>query len=213
MPFTMPLETTEMTDSLLESNVAADPIEEFTRWYDAARPVAVGDDNAFTLATATPDGKPSARIVLLKEYDDSGFVFYTNYGSRKSDELGLNARAAMLFWWPRRGEQVRIEGGVEKVSAIESDAYFATRSRMSQLGAWASVQSRPLESRAELEERVQMFEREYEGEDIPRPPHWGGFRLVPDYFEFWRNGDARLHDRLCYERDDDGNWQLYRLNP
>lgn len=202
-----------MTETLRESDLDPNPFIQFGEWYNAARPVAVGDDNAFTLATTTPDGQPSARVVLLKEYDERGFVFFTNYGSRKSDELGLNARAAMLFWWPNRGEQVRIEGEVEKVSAIESDAYFATRSRMNQLGAWASVQSRLLESREELENRVKMFERDFDGQDIPRPPHWGGFRVVPHAFEFWRNGEARLHDRFRYELDRDDNWQVTRLNP
>ncbi|MDX1442318.1 MAG: pyridoxamine 5'-phosphate oxidase [Gammaproteobacteria bacterium] len=202
-----------MADPLRESDLDPNPVEQFTRWYEEARKVAVGDDTAMTLATATPEGQPSARIVLLKEYDDKGFVWFTNYGSRKSDELGMNAKAALLFWWPNRREQVRIEGEVEKISAIESDGYFASRGRMSQLGAWASVQSRPLESREELEERVKMFERDFEGKEIPRPPHWGGFRLVPHAFEFWRDGEARLHDRFRYEKDEDGNWDITRLNP
>ena len=202
-----------MADRLLETHLDPNPIAQFSRWYEEARKVAVGDDNAMTLATATPEGQPSARIVLLKEYDDKGFVWFTNYGSRKADELGLNAKAALLFWWPNRKEQVRIEGEVEKISAIESDGYFASRGRTSQLGAWASVQSRPLESRKELEDRMKMFERDFEGKDIPRPPHWGGFRLVPHAFEFWRDGESRLHDRFRYERDDDGNWDITRLNP
>lgn len=202
-----------MADTLTEKDLDPNPVQQFTRWYEEARKVAVGDDNAFTLATATHEGQPSARTLLLKEFDDKGFVFFTNYGSRKADELGLNAKAAMLFWWPNRGEQVRIEGEVEKISAIESDAYFASRSRSSQLGAWASVQSRPLESREELEERVKMFERDFEGKEIPRPPHWGGFRLVPHAFEFWRNGEARLHDRFRYERNSEGDWEITRLNP
>jgi pyridoxamine 5'-phosphate oxidase len=166
-----------------------------------------------TLATATPDGVPSARIVLLKGADARGFVFYTNMESRKSEELTANARAALLFHWKPLGRQVRIEGHVERVTGAEADAYYATRPRISRLGAWASDQSRTLPDRAELERRLADYEAKYPGEDIPRPPHWSGFRIVPERFEFWQNMPFRLHDRTVYTKAASGGWTIGKLFP
>jgi pyridoxamine 5'-phosphate oxidase len=165
-----------------------------------------------TLATASAAGAPSARMVLLKGVDDDGFVFFTGYESRKGDELAENPRAALVFYWQPLGRQVRVEGIVERVSEAESAAYFATRPRASRLAAWTSRQSRPLESREELERRYAELEREHEGRDVPLPPHWGGFRVRPDAIEFWEHRDSRLHDRVRYTRARDG-WAAQRLWP
>jgi pyridoxamine 5'-phosphate oxidase len=171
------------------------------------------DANAMTLATTTPDGTPSARIVLLKGADERGFVFYTNQQSRKGEELAANARAALLFHWKPQGRQVRIEGRVEHATAAEADSYYATRARLSRLGAWASDQSRPLAERAELERRLAAVEAKYPGEDIPRPPHWSGFRVIPERFEFWQNMPFRLHDRTVYTKSANGGWTVGKLFP
>jgi pyridoxamine 5'-phosphate oxidase len=165
-----------------------------------------------TLATATADGAPSARMVLLKGADEDGFVFFTGYGSRKAEELAANPRAALVFYWQPLGRQVRVEGPVERVSKEESAEYFATRPRGSQLAAWTSRQSRPLGDRAELERRYADVEREHEGREVPLPPHWGGFRLRPDAIEFWEHRDNRLHDRFRYTRAREG-WDAARLWP
>ena len=165
-----------------------------------------------TLATAAEDGRVSARIVLLKHYDADGFVFYTNLGSRKSMQLESNPRAALLFWWPVLQREIRIEGAVTRVPDAEADAYFATRPRGSQLGAWASRQSAPLDSRATLAARLEEIEQRHAGTTVPRPPFWGGWRVVPDWFEYWHEGDARLHDRITYTRDS-GGWSVQRLYP
>ena len=172
---------------------------------------AVDMPEATALATATPDGRPSVRMVLLKGADERGFAFFTNYESRKGRELADNPRAALLFHWQPLGRQVRVEGGVERVDAAESEAYFRTRPLGSRLAAWASPQSRPLADRAELE-RLYADAAERFGEDVPLPPNWGGFRLVPDVYEFWQHGDDRLHDRVRYERDATG-WSRTRLAP
>jgi pyridoxamine 5'-phosphate oxidase len=171
------------------------------------------DANAMTLATATPDGQPAARIVLLKGADARGFVFYTNTESRKGEELAANAQAALLFHWKPQGRQVRIEGRVEHVSDPEADAYYASRARISRLGAWASDQSRPLGERAELERRLAAYEAKYPGDDIPRPPHWSGYRIVPRRIEFWQSMPFRLHDRTVYTRRPDGGWTIGKLFP
>jgi len=194
-----------------------DPFAKFHEWMAAAEQSEPNDPNAMTVATATADGTPSARIVLLKGIDAAeterrGFVFFTNRESRKGGELAANPRAALLFHWKTLGRQVRIEGGIEQASDAEADAYYATRVRVSRLGAWASDQSRPLASRAELERRLAEYEARYPGEDIPRPPYWGGYRLVPGYFEFWQNMPFRLHDRITYTRSDEG-WTVGRLYP
>jgi pyridoxamine 5'-phosphate oxidase len=166
-----------------------------------------------TLATATPDGIPSARIVLLKGADARGFVFYTNTQSRKGDEITANAQAALLFHWKTLGRQIRIEGLVERVTSAEADTYFATRPRISRLGAWASDQSRDLPERTELERRLAHYEASYPGDDIPRPPHWSGYRIVPARFEFWQNMPFRLHDRTIYTKSAANGWMISKLFP
>ena len=190
-----------------------DPFARFQAWLTAAEASEPNDPNAMTLATATADGRPSARMVLLKGVDDRGFVFYTNRESRKGAELAANAHAALLFHWKSLRRQVRVEGAAEEVSAAESDAYFASRPRLSRLGAWASDQSRPLSSRAVLVGRVAELELRYKFGEIPRPPHWGGYRLVPEAFEFWQDMPYRLHDRSRLIRAADGGWDESRLFP
>ena len=182
-----------------------------TRWFEEARGSALAVPEAMALATATPEGRPSVRMVLLKGADERGFAFHTNYESRKGVELTANPHAALLFHWQPLGRQVRVEGRVERIPAEESEAYFRTRPLGSRLAAWASPQSRPLADRAELE-RLYAEARERFGEDVPLPPTWGGFRLVPEAYEFWEHGDDRLHDRVRYERDGDG-WTRTRLAP
>lgn len=200
-----------MTQALSEKMLSKDPYRQFATWYEEARPLVIGDPTQMTLATADASGRPSARIVLLKEFDSEGFVFFTNYQSRKGTDLESNPQAALLWWWAKQGRQVRIEGTVEKISAAESDAYFASRARGSQLGAWASEQSMPLADRATLEARVAEYDKRF-GDKVPRPPHWGGYRLRPDHFEFWQDGENRLHDRFVFEPEN-GNWKIERLNP
>jgi pyridoxamine 5'-phosphate oxidase len=192
--------------------LSQDPLELFEHWFAEAKRAGVEVPEAMTLATATGGGVPSARMVLLKGADEDGFVFYTGYGSRKSDELEENPRAALVFYWRPLGRQVRVEGSVERVSEPESAAYFATRPRGSQLAAWASLQSRPLGRREELDRRYAELEREYEGRDVPLPPHWGGYRLHPEAIEFWEHRENRLHDRLRYTRAREG-WNVEMLSP
>jgi pyridoxamine 5'-phosphate oxidase len=194
------------------ANVADDPIAQFRVWFAAALAAGIPDVNGMTLATADAEGRPHARIVLLKEVDDRGFVFYTNYESDKGRELAGNPRAALAFWWQPLHRQVRVEGTVEQVSGAESDAYFAARSRESRIGAIASPQSRVLASRAELDDRVADVERQLGDGDPARPPWWGGYRVVPERIEFWQGQPNRLHDRVQYCRDERG-WVLERLAP
>ncbi|HMD44556.1 MAG TPA: pyridoxamine 5'-phosphate oxidase [Acidimicrobiales bacterium] len=196
---------------LLEAEAAADPVTQFTRWFDEAALVSPMPE-ALAVATVGADGRPSVRMVLLKGWDDSGFVFYTNYASRKGIELAADPHAALLAHWLALGRQVRIEGPAHRVPAAESDAYWATRPRGSQLSAVASDQSRPVADRAELEEAVAALEAELGGRPVPRPPWWGGYRVVPEAVEFWQNRSDRLHDRLVYlgERD---RWRVERLAP
>lgn len=191
---------------------ADDPVRLFQDWMAEAARTEPNDPNAMTLATCTPDGRPSARIVLLKDVDARGFVFYTNHQGRKGREVLANPFAALLFHWKTLGRQVRVEGGVEGVTDDEADAYYATRPRVSRLGAWASEQSRPLASRAELERRVAEFDARFPGESIPRPPHWSGFRVVPERVEFWQDMPFRLHDRRLYTRAGEG-WTTQALYP
>jgi len=197
---------------LLENDLAGEPLEQFRRWYADAEGAGLRAPQAMALATAGVDGAPSVRMVLLKGADEQGFVFFTGYGSRKGGELEANPLAALLFHWDALGRQVRVEGHVERVSAEESDAYFATRPRGAQLAATASRQGRVLANRAQLDEAVAGLERELEGRDVPRPEHWGGYRLRPETYEFWQHRDDRLHDRLRYRRDGDA-WLLERLAP
>ena len=193
--------------------LVTDPFARFGEWMAEAEATEPSDANAMTVATAGLDGAPSARIVLLKAVDARGFVFYTNKESRKADELAANPRAALLFHWKSLGRQVRIEGRVTDVTAAEADAYFASRLRISRLGAWASDQSRPLPDRATLERRLAEQEARYPGDDIPRPPFWSGYRVVPDRFEFWQNMDFRLHDRTVYTLAGDVRWAVGKLYP
>jgi pyridoxamine 5'-phosphate oxidase len=187
------------------------PIEHFARWFAEAA-AKEPEANAMTVATAAPGGMPAARMILLKGVDDRGFVFYTNLDSRKAAELSENPHVALCFHWKSLGRQVRVEGVVEAVSEREADAYFATRPRESQLGAWASDQSRPLARRSVLEERVAAAEKRFAGGPIPRPPHWSGYRVLPSRVEFWEARPFRLHDRLVYVRDDNA-WRNERLYP
>ncbi|SAI65767.1 pyridoxamine 5'-phosphate oxidase [Bordetella ansorpii] len=196
---------------LLEDEAAASPFDQFSLWFDQALAARVPEPNAMTLATVDADGQPSARIVLIKGYDERGFVFFTNYESRKGREIAANPRAALLFFWQPLERQVRIEGRMEFTSAEESDAYYASRPVGSRLGAWASEQSRPV-TREVLEARERDYRERY-GDQPPRPPHWGGYRLVPTAFEFWQGRPSRLHDRLRYRPDGKSGWQIDRLAP
>ena len=197
---------------LHELAVNRDPIAQFKNWYSHARRTGVPLPDSFTLATVTPDGKPDARMLLLKGVDEKGFVFYTNYGSRKGDEIAKNPSAAMVFHWNQLFRQVRIEGRLEKVTTQESEAYFHSRLRGSQVGAWASLQSSIISDREELEKKVAEYEAKFKGQAVPLPPSWGGFRLTPERIEFWQGRPSRLHDRLCFVREA-GSWKIFRLSP
>jgi pyridoxamine 5'-phosphate oxidase len=188
------------------------PMDLFAEWFREAEDAGVEVPETMTLATADSNGAPSARMVLLKGADEDGFVFYSGYVSRKAGELERNPRAALVFYWRPLGKQVRVEGRVERVSEAESAAYFATRPRGSQVAAWASQQSEPLTGREDLDRRYAELEREYEGREVPLPPHWGGFRLRPDAIEFWQHRDNRLHDRIRYTRAREG-WRSELLSP
>lgn len=205
---------TDQPAALTKSNVEANPIRQFRVWMDEVRGHGVSEQDAIsmTLSTATEGGEPDARIVLLKSFDDRGFVFYTNYQSRKGKELHNNPRACLLFYWSQLWRQVRIEGVVEKVSEAESNTYFQSRPVGSKLGAWASNQSDVVASRAALEKRFTELQERF-GEDVPRPPHWGGYRVTPTAIEFWQGQENRLHDRLRYSLQEDGSWLIERLGP
>ena len=201
-----------VTAGLPEATADRDPIDLFGEWFEAATEAGLYLPEAMTLATCTPDGRPSARMVLLKGFDARGFVFYTNYGSRKAVELIENPHAALVLHWGVLQRQVRIEGTVTKVSEEESYAYFSSRARGSRIGAWASKQSALLEERQTLEERVKEYEKQFEGSDVPLPPFWGGFRIAPARVEFWQGRANRLHDRLVFVQGTDG-WETVRLYP
>jgi len=201
-----------VTVGLRELEAGTDPIALFGDWFEAAKRAGVFMPEAMALATATKDGAPSVRLVLLKRYDARGFVFFTNYESRKADELAENPRAALALHWHVLERQIRIEGAVERIPHDESFAYYRTRGRGSRIGAWASEQSRPLSSRAELEARVREFDRKFPGDDVPLPDFWGGYRVIPERIEFWQGKANRLHDRLLYTKTD-GGWSVTRLYP
>jgi pyridoxamine 5'-phosphate oxidase len=202
-----------MPRSLTEADLVEDPIALFERWYADAAAAGAPQVDAMTLATATAAGRPSARTVLLKGVDERGFRFFTNYESRKGGELAENPYAALVMLWPVLERQVRVTGPVQRLAPEESDAYFATRPRGSQLGAWASQQSRPIADRGELEARWREHEERYAEGAVPRPPQWGGFRVVPEAIEFWQGRPDRMHDRFAYTRTAEGGWERVRLQP
>lgn len=190
-----------------------DPIDRFRKIFELAREKVTVDPTALTLSTCTRDGYPSSRIVLLKDVSEQGFVFFTNYHSRKSREMTENPRAALCFYWPEINHQIRVEGTISKIHMRESDAYFETRPRLSQVSAWASDQSQPLRSRQDLLARVADLEKKYEDKPVPRPSFWGGYLVRPTRIEFWINGEFRLHDRFLYTQEQNGSWFIQRLNP
>lgn len=199
--------------SLLESDVATNPYNQFEKWFKEALNAEVLEPNAMTLATANTNGIPSARIVLLKEFTDEGFVFYTNYESQKGKEIESNPYAALIFFWADLERQIRIEGVVEKVSEEESNHYFLSRPKGSQLGALTSPQSQTISSREFLEERLAELEKEYEDKEVIKPEHWGGYRVIPNRIEFWQGRSSRLHDRIVYIQEKDQSWKFERLAP
>jgi pyridoxamine 5'-phosphate oxidase len=198
---------------LNEADIDPDPIRHFATWFEEAAAAGLYQPEAMTLATVSPEGRPSARMVLLRGFDGRGFTFFTNYDSRKARDLAARPWAALVLFWAELHRQVRVDGRVELTSAEESDAYFTGRARGSQLSAWASPQSEVLEGRGVLERRVEELARQYEGRPVPRPPRWGGYRVVPDSIEFWQGRENRLHDRLCFRRRADGGWGIVRLAP
>lgn len=204
---------TDYTAGTLEAHdLDPDPFTQFGRWLEVALSADLIEPNGMTLSTVGQDGRPSSRVVLLRGYSREGLVFYTNYDSRKGRELAHNPFACLGFWWPPLERQIRVEGRVERVSPEQSDAYFASRPYESQLGSAASPQSQEIASRAVLEERIARLRERYP-QAVPRPAHWGGFRLVPDRFEFWQGRKSRLHDRFAYIQEPDGSWKLARLAP
>ncbi|MGB3757319.1 MAG: pyridoxamine 5'-phosphate oxidase [Rivularia sp. (in: cyanobacteria)] len=198
---------------LSETEIDSNPFAQFKEWFDRALSADILEPNAMMVATTTPEGKPSARMVLLKDFDARGFVFYTNYNSDKAQELAENPQAALVFWWAELQRQIRISGRVEKVSDQESDKYFYSRPLNSRLGAWASNQSEVIKSREVLEQNLEELKEKYQDREIPRPSHWGGIRVIPAEIEFWQGRSSRLHDRLVYTRMEDGSWKIERLSP
>ena len=198
---------------LREKDLSSDPLIQFDLWYEDAVKAELIHPNAFTLATSTNDGKPSSRVLLLKGFDERGFVFYTNSHSKKGGDLSVNPFAAISFWWGKLERQVRIEGAIEKVSSDEADEYFSSRPRGSQIGAWASEQSSVIDSRDTLDQQFQEYENKYKDMTVPRPPYWDGYRLIPNLIEFWQGRENRLHDRIQYILQADGTWNKERLAP
>ena len=213
MVFLESLRSNYALSGLNETDLLDTPFQQFQRWLEQAIAAKLPEPNAMTLATLSTEGKPIARMVLLKGLDEKGFVFYTNYDSAKGKQLTETDSAALVFWWAGLERQVRVEGTVEKVSSEESDAYFQSRPKASQLGAWASPQSQVIENRDVLEKRLAQLEEKYATEKVPRPPHWGGFRVIPTAIEFWQGRPSRLHDRIRYELDEKGDWFYQRLAP
>lgn len=197
---------------LTEKDTDSDPIAQFRRWFGEVLAADLHEPNAMILATSTPEGRPSARVVLLKGFDERGFVFYTNFEGRKGKQLEANPNCALVFYWAALERQVRVEGHARRVPGKEADEYFRSRPRGSQLGAWVSEQSRPVGGREALEEKLRWLEAEYEGREVPRPQFWGGYRVEPDSIEFWQGRENRLHDRLVY-RLSGGEWGRERLQP
>ena len=213
MVFLESLRSNYALSGLNETDLLETPFQQFQLWLEQAIAAELPEPNAMTLATLSEQGKPIARMVLLKGLDEKGFVFYTNYDSAKGKQLTETDSAALVFWWAGLERQVRVEGTVEKVSSTESDAYFQSRPKASQLGAWASPQSQAIENRDILEKRLAKLEEKYATEKVPRPPHWGGFRVIPSAIEFWQGRPSRLHDRIRYELDEKGDWFYQRLAP
>jgi pyridoxamine 5'-phosphate oxidase len=200
-------------DSLDESAVDPDPIRQFHAWFEQATAAGIAEPHAMTVATVSPEGRPSARIVLMRGFDERGFVFYTNYQSRKGREIEANPFASLVFFWQPMERQVRVEGRVEFASEAESDEYFRGRPTGSKLGAWVSNQSGVVPGRAALETELEAIRLRFPVDEIPRPPHWGGYRVVPDSIEFWQGRRSRLHDRLLYRKAPQGDWRIERLAP
>lgn len=196
-----------------ESSADPNPFTQFELWFEDAVRHIDQDPNAMILATADASGQPTARTVLLKGFDEQGFLFYTNYNSRKSKAIEQNSKVALTFYWPDLMRQIQIHGSAEKVSSEMSDLYFSSRPEGSRLGAWASDQSSPVSSRAELEQQLQHYEKKFSGREIPRPPHWGGYRVIPFRIEFWQGRLNRLHDRISYDKNEQGSWTIERLSP
>jgi len=202
-----------ISKSLSEKRLSDNPFVVFSEWLQQAESGGVEMPEAMVLSTIDANGNPSSRMVLLRGMNERGFIFYTNYHSRKSREIERNHKVSLLFYWETLGRQVRIEGMAEKVSDEVSDGYFRTRPRENQIAAWASDQSEPVPDRETLEDRFRMMKKKFSGKPVPRPPHWGGYLVIPRRFEFWQQGEHRLHDRIVYELQSDGKWERYRLYP
>lgn len=202
-----------MLQSLLESDVDVDPIKQFDKWWQQAIESNIEEVNAMTLATVNEQGAPSARIVLLKDYDEEGFVFFTNYQSAKGNNIQTNSNVALVFFWKELERQIRIEGVAQKISDQQSDDYYHSRPTESKIGAWASPQSQKIESREVLENNFKKTEMDFKDQDIKRPPHWGGYKVLPNKIEFWQGRPGRLHDRIEYSKKKEGNWAFIRLAP